>query len=155
MRGLNKIVDVEDLSMMQMQLENGVFASYAQCHFTPDYWRSYTVIGTEGRLENFGNKGDGCVVRLWNHHHDWKDEGDEVFPVETPPGGHGGADPLIIGEFLRFLREGGPTETSPLGARYSVAAGTAAAESLRDGGTPRSIEPVASHIADYFNRGQC
>ena len=37
-----------------MTLDNGVQASYEQCHFTPDYWRNYTVIGTEGRLENFG-----------------------------------------------------------------------------------------------------
>ncbi|HVU24164.1 MAG TPA: Gfo/Idh/MocA family oxidoreductase, partial [Opitutus sp.] len=37
-RGLNHRIDVEDLSHVQMQLENGVFAHYAQCHFTPDYW---------------------------------------------------------------------------------------------------------------------
>ncbi|MEU5845373.1 hypothetical protein ABZ790_03830 [Saccharopolyspora shandongensis] len=49
-RDLNPIVDVEDLSMMQMVLDNGVLASYQQCHFTPDYWRNYTVIGTEGEV---------------------------------------------------------------------------------------------------------
>ena len=53
--GLNPVIDVEDISMMQMELDNGVLASYQQCHFTPDYWRNYTVIGTEGRLENFGD----------------------------------------------------------------------------------------------------
>ncbi len=42
---------------MLMQLANGVLATYQQCHFTPDYWRNYTVIGTEGRLENFGDEG--------------------------------------------------------------------------------------------------
>jgi len=39
LRGLNHRIDVEDLSSMQMQLDNGVFATYAQCHYTPDYWR--------------------------------------------------------------------------------------------------------------------
>ena len=51
-----------------MQLDNGVFASYQQCHYTPDYWRNYTVIGTEGRLENFGDDSDG-VVNVWTRRH--------------------------------------------------------------------------------------
>ncbi|UUZ58626.1 Gfo/Idh/MocA family protein [Nocardioides sp. B-3] len=66
--GLNEVIDVEDLSMMLMQLGNGVPASYQQCHFTPDYWRNYTVIGTEGRLENFGDRegrdGQGVVAAI-------------------------------------------------------------------------------------------
>jgi predicted dehydrogenase len=65
LRDLNPVVDVEDLSMMQMRLDNGVFASYQQCHFTPDYWRNYTVIGDEGRLENFGDA-EGATVKVWN-----------------------------------------------------------------------------------------
>jgi predicted dehydrogenase len=32
---LNPVIDVEDVSMMLMTLENGTFASYQQCHFTP------------------------------------------------------------------------------------------------------------------------
>ena len=31
-KGLNPILDVEDVSMMLMHLDNGVFASYQQCH---------------------------------------------------------------------------------------------------------------------------
>jgi predicted dehydrogenase len=37
--GLNPVVDVEDVSMVLMTLDNGVLASYQQCHFTPDHWR--------------------------------------------------------------------------------------------------------------------
>ncbi|GAP58215.1 hypothetical protein AHiyo1_12280 [Arthrobacter sp. Hiyo1] len=44
---LAETIDVEDISMMNMVLDNGVLASYQQCHFTPDYWRNYTVIGTK------------------------------------------------------------------------------------------------------------
>ena len=40
------MVDVEDISMVNMRLTGGIMASYQQCHFTPDYWRNYTVIGT-------------------------------------------------------------------------------------------------------------
>ena len=45
-------VDVEDNQVMIMELEGGIKASYLQCHFTPDYHRNYTFIGTEGRVEN-------------------------------------------------------------------------------------------------------
>src|SRR5690625_1302413 len=54
---LNPVVDVEDISMLNMTLDNGVLASYEQCHFTPDYWRNYTVIGDAGRIENMGDGG--------------------------------------------------------------------------------------------------
>ena len=60
----NPVIDVEDISMLQMRLDNGVLASYQQCHFTPDYWRNYTVIGDAGRLENVGVDG-GDVIHVW------------------------------------------------------------------------------------------
>ncbi|MBT7162907.1 MAG: Gfo/Idh/MocA family oxidoreductase, partial [Victivallales bacterium] len=64
--GMNPVLDVEDLSMIMMNLDNGVLASYQQCHYSPDGWRNYTIIGTEGRIENFGDAPGNCVVRLWN-----------------------------------------------------------------------------------------
>jgi predicted dehydrogenase len=149
-RELNAKIDVEDLSLMQMRLNNGVFAAYQQCHFSPDYWRNYTVIGTEGRLENFGNGEDGTLVKLWNSRKGGWNEADQIFVVEKPQGGHGGADPRIVGEFLRFVREGGKTNTSPLAARYSVAAGCAGAHSLRNGGIPVEVPRADPAIAPYF-----
>lgn len=35
----------------------------------------------------------------------------EELLSEGDTGGHGGADPLLIAEFLRFARDGGPTMT--------------------------------------------
>ncbi|MCX4553422.1 Gfo/Idh/MocA family protein [Streptomyces sp. NBC_01500] len=151
--GLNPVVDVEDLSMMQMQLDNGVLASYQQCHYTPDYWRNYTVIGTEGRIENFGDS-EGAEVRVWNRRSEYRAEADLVVPVHTPTGTHGGADPLLVAEFLRFVREGGSTVTSPVAAREAVAAGYAATMSLRDGGKAVDIAPVPADLAAYFAHGQ-
>ena len=148
--GLNPIIDVEDLSMMQMRLQNGIMASYEQCHYTPDYWRNYTFIGTEGRIENFGDLSDDAVVRLWNKRTDYNAEGDQVFSVGGAVGGHGGADSKIVAEFVRYARDGGQTSTSPLAARYSVAAGCAATESLRSGGQPVEIPPVAPELSAYF-----
>ncbi|MER6509856.1 Gfo/Idh/MocA family oxidoreductase [Nonomuraea sp. NPDC001636] len=153
-RGLNPVIDVEDLSMVLMRLDNGVQASYQQCHYTPDYWRNYTVIGTEGRLENFGDHRGTGVVRVWNkRRRDYDADGDLVVTVPAVPeaeGGHGGADRALMTEFLRFAREGGSTDTSPVAARDAVAAAYHATLSLRSGSTPRAVPPVRPEVAAYF-----
>lgn len=146
-RDLNHRIDVEDLSQMLMQLDNGVLAQYAQCHYTPDYWRSYVVIGTEGRLENFGNSEKGTVVRLWNKRRlGYHAAGDVTYRVSLRRGSHGGADAAIMAEFVRFAREGGATATSPIGARESVATGYTATQSLRQGGIPLEVPPIAPKL---------
>ena len=151
-KGLNPVLDVEDISMMLMRLDNGVLASYQQCHYSPDAWRNYIVIGTEGRIENFGDGigGDSCV-RLWNTRSDrYVADGDEVFAISHRTGGHGGGDPSIVAEFLRYVREGGEIKTSPVAARYSVAAGCLATESLRNGSTPMLVPELDEDLLDYF-----
>jgi predicted dehydrogenase len=152
LRGLNTVVDVEDLSMVHLQLDNGVLASYSQCHFTPDYWRNYTVIGTEGRLENFGDLGAGAVVKVWQRRSGYRDDADLTVEVPLLEGTHGGADGPLIDEFLRFVRDGGPTLTTPVGARYAVAAGYAATISLREGGGPVDVVPLDPALEGYFTQ---
>lgn len=151
---LNPIIDVEDISMMQMVLDNGALASYQQCHFTPDYWRNYTVIGTKGRIENFGDS-PGDSIKVWTTR---SQAGfvapDQEIEIRDGDGGHGGADPLLIAEFLRFAREGGSTETSPIAARASVAAGIVATESLRGNGGALDIPELPAELVEYFNNGQ-
>lgn len=149
--GLNPVIDVEDLSMVNMALDNGVLATYQQCHYTPDYWRNYTVIGTEGRLENFGN-GAGSEVRIWHRRHaGYAADGDRTAVIGDADGGHGGADPKIVAEFLRFVRDGGDTLTSPIAAREAVATGCAATESLRYNGTALDVPSLDSALNSYFS----
>ncbi|WP_345013457.1 Gfo/Idh/MocA family oxidoreductase [Streptomyces shaanxiensis] len=155
-RALNPMIDVEDVSLVNMCLDNRVLAAYQQCHFTPDYWRNYTVIGDAGRLENFGD-GPGAVVRVWNSRRSvHRERADAEYPVPevVDDAGHGGADPLIIDEFLRFVREGGLTDTSPVAARMAVAAGFGATESLRTGGVVREVPPLDPELIAYFEGGQ-
>jgi predicted dehydrogenase len=150
--GMNPILDVEDVSMMLMQLDNGVLVSYQQCHYTPDAWRNYTVIGTEGRIENFGDGiGENSSVRLWKTRSDgYAPQADETFPLTHLAGGHGGGDPSIVAEFVRYVREGGPIKTSPVAARYSVAAGCMATESLRSGSKPMAVPALDDKLGRYF-----
>jgi predicted dehydrogenase len=152
MRRLNHRIDVEDLSTVQLQLDNGVLATYSQCHYTPDYWRNYVVIGTEGRLENFGNGEPGTCVRLWNRRKPGYDPaGDVTYKIPVSRGAHGGADPRIMTEFLHFARHGGKTDTSPLAARESVATGCMATESLRAGGAVRAVPRLSPALAKRFS----
>ncbi|WP_309128890.1 Gfo/Idh/MocA family oxidoreductase [Microbacterium sp.] len=152
--GLHPTIDVEDISMVNMRLDGGILASYQQCHFTPDYWRNYTVIGTEGRIENFGDTSGG-VVKLWNRRHRGYSEADEVFPIESAPdAGHDGADALLVAEFLRFVRDGGLTETSPVAAREAVAAGILATQSLRGDGSAIEVPELDPALIAYFENGQ-
>jgi predicted dehydrogenase len=151
-KALNPVVDVEDVSMVLMRLDNGVLASYQQCHYAPDAWRNYTVIGTEGRVENFGDGiGEDSCVRLWNKRSDrYRPGGDQVFPLSHLEGGHGGGDPRIVAEFLRYVRQGGTTKTSPVAARYSVATGCMATESLRNGCQPMAVPRLDQSLVQYF-----
>ncbi|MCT9090253.1 Gfo/Idh/MocA family oxidoreductase [Streptomyces sp. ASQP_92] len=161
-RALNPVIDVEDVSLLNLRLDNGVLASYQQCHFTPDYWRNYTVIGDAGRLENFGD-GPGGQVKVWNTRRSgYRPEPDETYDIpgagasarDEGDQGHGGADPVVIDEFLRFVRDGGPTDTSPVAARMAVAAGFQATASLRAGGTPQKVPVLDPDLAAYFEWGQ-
>jgi predicted dehydrogenase len=151
-RGLNPVLDVEDVSMMLMRLDNGVLASYQQCHYTPDAWRNYTVIGTEGRIENFDDGGgEETMIRLWNQRSDrYVEAGNEAYRLAHQSGGHGGGDPAIVAEFLRYVREGGEIKTSPIAARYAVAAGCMATASLRDGSRPMDVPRVDDDLLAYF-----
>ncbi|MBN1640805.1 MAG: Gfo/Idh/MocA family oxidoreductase [Anaerolineae bacterium] len=151
--GMNPVIDVEDVSMVLMRLDNGVLASYQQCHYTPDAWRNYTVIGTEGRIENFGDGiGFDSCVRLWNRRQDrYVPAGDQTYTLDQKTSGHGGADPAIVAEFLRYVRDGGQTKTSPIAARYSVAAGCMATASLRQGSLPMDVPRLDADLAAHFS----
>ncbi len=138
-------IDVEDSSMILMQLANGVQAAYLQSHYTPDDCRNYTIIGTQGRIENYGHYStpeSTASVHLWNHRSGYQQQGHEVFPLECLEGGHGGADPRIIDEFVDALRGIAPTGATPLDARMAVAAGYYGTESLRKGSVPFEIPAV-------------
>jgi len=152
-KGVNPKADVEDLSMMLMRLDNGVLASYQQCHYTPDCWRNYTIIGTEGRVENFNDSGR-AVVRVWDTRCEgYSEHGDVEHQLYPSSGSHGGSDPAIVKEFLDYVRQDIPTNTSPVAARYSVAAGYQATMSLRNGSVPMDVPKLDKDTENFFGRG--
>jgi predicted dehydrogenase len=142
-----KEVDVEDHSIMMMELDGGIKASYMQCHFAPDYWRNYTIIGTEGRIENLDDNSK-VVVRLRDRSNRWHNLADHELAVKPAEGGHGGADPQICRDFVDMLIDGKRPLATPLAGRMSVAAGCAATDSLRNGWMPVDIPPIPDDIKD-------
>jgi len=141
--GYSPKIDVEDHSMLLLEMANGVQGCYTQCHYTPDDVRNYTVIGTEGRIENYGDMPDenkDASIQLWNRRTGYELFGHESVPIPHTDGSHGGADPFIIEDFLRAL-QGEPTQgASSLDARMAVAAGVLGTRSLRNGNIPYEIE---------------
>jgi hypothetical protein len=55
---------------------------------------------------------------------------------------------------VRFAESGGPTLTSPVAARDSVAAAVMATRSLRSGGQPQDVPAIDADLAAYFQAGQ-
>ena len=131
-------VDVEDNHVVILELENGVRASYTQCHFTPEYLRNYVMIGTKGRLEM-----DVEQLKLWMisrpDGHAWERPSIRTdYEIDVSAGWHGGADPLIAQAFLDTVLRGIEPVSHPFAGRMSVAVGCEAYQSLRD----RSVRSV-------------
>ncbi len=79
---------------------------------------------------------------------------DLTYDIKPIEGSHGGADPLIVSEFLDFLQHGVRTSTSPVAARYAVAAGVMGTRSIREGNGLQTIPDLAPELIDYFDAGQ-
>ena len=124
-----------------MELDNGIKFTYMQCHFTPDYCRNYTFIGTEGRLENTDD-GTNVIVKLRNRSNRWINLADQHHTVKPAAGGHGGADPLVARDFLDMVVDGREPLATPLAGRMSVAVGVAGTQSIRAGSCPVDVPPV-------------
>ncbi len=140
--GFSPKINVEDQSTVIMEMEKGVLGSYLQCHFTPDSCRNYTVIGTKGRLENMGDSPTSPIM-VWNQRTDgYNLVGDEVYRGDkvVDKGDHGGADGVIVQEFVDYVRgDIQETTATPEAARMSVAVGCQASDSMRNGGQPRDV----------------
>ncbi|MDD5699150.1 MAG: Gfo/Idh/MocA family oxidoreductase [Victivallaceae bacterium] len=149
---MSPVIDVEDHNMILMQLDNGVQMSYVQCHYTPDAERNYTFIGTRGRVENIGDSGK-CEIHVWTQRGP-RQTPDIIYKLKEIPGSHGGSDPEIVDTFIKFVREGVKTNTSPVAARNAVAAGVLGHQSMRHGNAPQDVPELPPYLLDYFAGGQ-
>lgn len=133
-------INVEDNNVMIMELENGIKASYLQCHFTPDYSRNYCVIGTKGRMEN-DDVNDTFTIKTRNTD-TLHDKSDLVIQMKPTRGSHAGGDERIVKGFTDYVLHGIEPKATPLDGRMSVAVGVTATKLLREGGGMAYIPEV-------------
>ena len=138
-----KEVNVEDMAVTIMEYANGVQATYMECHFSPDYERNYTFIGTEGRIESDEPEGK---VYLFRRVPGKNNTTPEVFECASRFGGHGGADPQIAKDFVDMVVDGKPPRAPAVAGRWSVAAGVCATQSIRNGGVPVDVPPLPDDL---------
>ena len=154
--GLNPVVDVEDISMMMMRARQRrarlLRAVPLHARLLAQLHRHRHRGSARELRRRPGRRSSRCGTRRTDSYRDDADEVIEIPAADTT--GHGGADPLLIAEFLRFAREGGPTETSPVAAREAVAAGVCATTSLRTGGGAVDVPRLDPVLVDWFDRGQ-
>ena len=153
LKGLNGKMDVEDHSMILMQLDNGVQASYEQCMYAPDNERNYTFIGTRGRIENVGDYHSSAEIHLFTRR-GFRTEPDAVFKIGAGSGTHGGSDVKILEAFWNFVLDDAAPSVSPIAARNAVAAGVIGHHSMRNGNVPGHVPPLPPEWIDYFEKGQ-
>lgn len=139
---LNPKMDVEDMSHMLIELENGVLAYYGHVHFAPHGIRGGVIVGDSGMID-------------WTNYDNFMlftEREERGVPIEVPEeeGGHGGADSKIVKEFIGFVRGEVTPSTSPVSSRYAVAAAVEATNSLRTDQNTRFVPRLDSTIASYF-----
>jgi predicted dehydrogenase len=150
-KGFNPAIDVEDLNHVLLELDNGVLATYQQCHYTPDAWRNYTIIGTHGRIENVGDFCTDTKIKIWTKRHDSFHESEHEIDINRDLVGHERADEAIVEDFINYLRSGICESCFAIESRNSVAAGYCATISLRNGSIPVEIPFGDKKIIEYYS----
>lgn len=132
--------DIEDLSSVLMQLNNGVQATYTQCHFAFRAAREYTILGTKGTLQNIGDDPAIAKVQLFTKRGlRFLDLPTNEWQFEEEKGFHGYADVRTVEEFLGIVRGERQPSISLEDAAWAVKTGWAATQSLCCGNIPIEI----------------
>lgn len=132
--------NVEDLSSLIMTLDNGVQATYSQCHFAHLACREYMIIGTKGTVRNQDDNPERAVVQLFGKRRaDAQSIPTEEWRFQGEKGFHGDADKRIVNEFVGIIRGTATPTISIKDAAWAVKTGYAATQSLRNGNIPIDV----------------
>lgn len=131
-------VDLPDHSLATIEYDNDTRAVYTECHFTPEYTREFTLVGTRGKMYALYNNEGNFLIRVSYRHTDHIDEWRPIFTG----GGHGGGDQRIVEHYLDCALSGQQPVANIAAARDSVAVGAAGEESIETG-MPVEIPPCA------------
>lgn len=94
--------DLEDVTLVTVEYTSGVVAAYNEVHFAPYYATHMTLYGSKSQLDVEVNYDVGeCWVQVTERHtrHERRER-------PSADAGHGGADPALLEDFARAVREG-------------------------------------------------
>ena len=123
-------VDVCDNSVVNVLYESGAKVSYSEVHFTPDYVREFSFIGTKGRIYACCPHGKTPELTLTLRHRPTKAIRETV---EMGEGGHAGGDRAMLREFVDAINEKRKPLTDFVEGRECAAISLAAEESIERG----------------------
>ncbi len=121
-------VDVDDNTLIALQYDNGKRAFYAECHFTPEYTREFTLIGNKGKMYGY-YENERFLIRVSYRHSDHIDEYHPTFAG----GGHGGGESGLGDDFVQCCRENGTPLADGVAGRNATAVAVAAEKSIASG----------------------
>lgn len=94
--------DLEDVTFAGIEYASGAVASYSEVHFAPYYRLHYTLYGSRAQLDIEANHdtGEAWIEVTERYTRNQRRE------RPTRDTGHGGADPALMADFARAVREG-------------------------------------------------
>ncbi len=122
----NNPSDTFDHGIAQIRFDGDIFATYT-CNVVAGFTdRRLRISGTNGTVEGHLEGASVTVIR--------RDPARiESIPVVSAAGSHGGADPVMVGRFLEFVRDGRAPACTPREASLPVLMGLAATRSGDEG----------------------
>lgn len=120
--------DTHDNGITIVEYDNNVRASHSECFVANFSDRRYTITGDRGVLTFRTSQPETITLKpRWKRGYTT-----EIKVPPPPPGGHGGADPGVLGRFLQAIRTGEQHLASLRDGLRAVAVGEAAEISWRE-----------------------
>lgn len=123
-------VDVCDNAVVNVLYESGAKLSYTECHFSPDYVREFSFIGTKGRIVARLAHGGPPEIELSLRHRPTKKINETI---ELDPGSHGGGDIVMMKEFVNAINERRAPLTDFSAGREGAVIAISAEQSIESG----------------------
>ena len=125
----SRICDMEDVSFVNIDYANGAVATYNEVHFAPYYRTHFNLYGSKAQLEVEANHDTGeAWIEITERY--TRNQRRERPTRDT---GHGGADPALVADFAKAVREGREPLSGLRAGFESAVIGIAARESIDTG----------------------
>ncbi len=117
--------DTHDNGIAIVEYAGGIKASHMECFVSSICDRIFTIVGDRGQAEVSLEKRKITIIPRWN-------KPELEYKVENSDKGHGGADPILVDNFLQVLSGKTPNKATTQHGLLATAIGQAAEISRRE-----------------------